>query len=93
MFEDEKDGWTFYYYYYFFYSKENKLVSGVQLTVTVDKIFLSSNWRTVISIFPFECSIIINGIINEEDLRCVNERSTPFDIRPIVRKRNDKRSG
>ncbi len=93
MFEDEKDEWTYYYYYFFFLSEAKQLVSGGQLTVTVDKIFLSSNWRTVISIFPFECSIIINGIINEEDLRCVNERSTPFDIRPIVRNRNDKRSG
>lgn len=78
---------------FFLRSKNKQLVSGVQLTVTVDKIFLSSNWRIVISIFPFECSIIINGIINEEDLRCVKERRTPFDIRPIVRKRNDKRKG
>jgi hypothetical protein len=37
--------------------------------------------------------MIINGVINIEDLRCVNETSTPFDIRPIVRKRKDKRNG
>jgi hypothetical protein len=36
---------------------------------------------------------MIKGIINEEDLRCVNERRTPLDIRPNVRKRNDKRKG
>jgi hypothetical protein len=40
-----------------------------KLTVTVDNAFLSSNWRIVISIFPFVCSIIINGIIDNGDLR------------------------
>ena len=33
------------------------------------------------------------GMIVAGFLRCVNERSTPLDIRPNVRKRTDKLNG
>jgi hypothetical protein len=73
--------------------KKHKANVSILLTVTVDNACLSSNWRIVSSIFPFVCSIIINGIIDDEDLRWVKESKTPLDILPNVRKCTDKRSG
>lgn len=45
--------------------KKEKLI--FPLTVTVDNECLASNCKTVTSIFPSVCSIIINGVIEDED--------------------------
>lgn len=75
------------------YNKKERKKPTILLTVAIDSVFFSFNWKNVISIFPFVCSIMIKGFTDDADERLVNDSRTPFDILPNVRNRSDRRNG